>query len=64
MNDIGGGLLLNVFFWIAVIIAMGIFGVWLGIRFWTTTRAKSDRKASPIPLPAPKKDEEQDREAA
>jgi uncharacterized membrane protein len=58
--EIGWGLLLNMIFWIGVISAMVFFGVWVGIRFWTTPRAK----ASPHPSPAREEDEEQERKAA
>lgn len=67
MNPIGWGLLLDLYFWIAVASAILFFGVWACIeliigsqeKYMKFIRAVSSRETSPHPSPSDEDDEEQ-----
>jgi len=66
MNDIGWGLLLNLYFWIGVAAALLFFGVWACIEIFLgashkaqeTIRAVRSRKDTPNRSPGSGQDEE------
>jgi hypothetical protein len=71
MNDIGWGLLLNLIFWIVVISAIVVIGVWVCVDLFDVRpkaqeniRAGSGRNASPHPSPVSEETEERYRKAA